>query len=219
MYRHHFLFTLFLTFISLFTDEPSLNNHYTSKSIYASKSIHASKSIGKSIGIKMAKRKTNKRRRLSTESKQRETPNESSVTGESQNLSKVLSLKELTQEYRIQCINELCNSQAWMICKGNQSETESPTYLDYMLQDCKEWPSLELISETLFKLPADINLELFIRNKCARNQLLTILSCASKNTMLHEITKGLKSNSIDNLPLLEKHSDELILSYVQYKSK
>ena len=106
-----------------------------------------------------------------------------------------------------------------MIYKGNQSETESPSYLICMLQDYKEWPWLELISETSFKLPIDINLELFIRNKCTRNQSLTIPSYISKNTMLREIIKGSKSNSVDDLPLLEKYSDESTLSQVQYKSK
>ena len=92
-----------------------------------------------------------------------------------------------------------------MIYKGNQSETESLTCLDCILQDYEEWPSLELISETLFKLSIDINLELFIRNKCTRNQSLIILSYISKNTMLYEIIKGSKSNLIDDLPLLQKN--------------
>ena len=54
---------------------------------------------------------------------------------ESQYLGKVLSLEQLSNEYVIIYKNNTCNLQVQMICKGNISDKEWPTFIDCILND------------------------------------------------------------------------------------
>ena len=105
-----------------------------------------------------------------------------------------------------------------MICKGNISDEEQPSYIDCMLNNYQDWLSIELIDDMKDIFPIDTNLKLFIQNKCTNNQSLQIPLHISNNLILHQFIASQndkKNNTIttnEDLPKLKILMQQLILA-------
>jgi len=116
-------------------------------------------------------------------------------------LEKILSFEELTNEFILMCDTDECNLQAWLQYEQSKLKNKWNTCIDCMLNDFDDWPSKEVCVEAKAAIPISVDLELFVRDKCATTKDVKIPSYISSNKIDYKL---IDSNNIteDNMPSL-----------------